>query len=428
MPRWLRSNTAVIAALLLTYGSLYLCRANVDASLPFLRAEGGYDRATLGKLSSIATLAYALGKVVLGGAGDALGGPRLMLVAVLGSVACSFGFGASTVFVAFVAFAAANRFFQAGGWPGLVHVVSRRFDARRHGLVMGVLSTSYELGNVCALLLCGVVSRAGWRALFVVNPLLMAAVACPAVLFLRWRATVDGDRREAPAAVSAPNLSSVRPPAHPSDAAKAPRSALPDLFASPAFWAAIFLSVVLTFIRIGFLTWLPTYLSEIASASGGHEISGAIVKSAIFPAAGVVAALTVGWMSDRLGPGKRAPVMAASLAVLVVLVLALARGWTEHRVLLIGAIGLFLLGPYSLLAGAIALDVAGKRGVSTAAGLIDGAGYLGATASGYVLGRIADRAGWAGAFGVIAWSALSAAVVSLVWTILVWRRRSSPQV
>jgi sugar phosphate permease len=409
-----RARIAVIAALLLTYGSLYLCRANVDAALPFLRREGGYDRATLGQLSSIATLTYAIGKIVLGAAGDALGGRRLMLVAVVGSVGCSLAFGVCRTFAAFIALAAANRFFQAGGWPGLVHVVSRQFDPPRHGLVMGILSTSYELGNVCALLLCGVVVRLGWRALFVVNPLLLATIAVPAILSLR-EASPRSPPNAAPPVLQSPWASQA-------DAGATLGAALPTLLASGAFWATIVLSALLTFIRIGFLTWLPTYLSEVASPAGGAEISGAIVKSAIFPAAGVVAALTVGSLSDRLGPGRRAPLMAVSLAVLVGLVLLLAHGRPDQRVIVIGAIGLFLLGPYSLLAGAMALDVAGTRGTATAAGMIDGAGYLGATASGYVLGSIADRAGWSGAFDVLAGAALVAALVSAAWAILVARR------
>jgi sugar phosphate permease len=399
-----RSELAIIAALLVAYGSFYLCRANVEAALPLLLREG-YDKTSLGLLSSIATFTYAIGKIALGATGDALGGRRLMLVAIAGSVACSLAFGASHGFATLVVFAAANRFFQSGGWPGLVQVVSRRFEPARFGLVMGVLSTSYELGNVCALNLSGLVAGWGWRALFVVNPLLFLLVGGAAVLSLPGSAP---DPRPRGAAVHTP---------------RAPLAeVLPRLMRSGAFWTAVGLSALLTFIRVGFLTWTPTYLYELSRAAGHAEISGSIVKSALFPAAGVVAALCTGPLSDRLGPGKRAPLMAASLAVVVVLVVALGHGHV-HRTLpaamLIGAIGLFLLGPYSLLAGAIALDVAAGQGSATAAGIIDGAGYLGATASGVVLGHIADRSGWSAAFDVVAAAALVATIVAAAWSVVV---------
>ena len=403
-PRMRRSQTAVIAALLVAYGSFYLCRANVDAALPFLAREG-HDKTSLGLLSSVATGTYAIGKIVLGATGDALGGRRLMLLAVAGSVVCSVAFGASHVLASFVVLAAANRFFQSGGWPGLVHTVSRRFEPARHGLIMGVLSTSYELGNVCALLLCGLVAHWGWRALFVVNPLLFAVIGGAAVLSLP-SATSDA---------ALPTAGEAAPPEPRESLARV----LPHLLASRAFWTAVALSALLTFIRIGFLTWTPTFLSEISLAHGGG-IPGAIVKSALFPAAGVIAAPCFGVLSDRLGPGRRAPLMAASLAVVVALVVALALGVVQEPLaaaMLIAAIGLFLLGPYSLPAGAIALDVAGKRGPATAAGIIDGAGYIGATASGSLLGYVADRAGWSAAFYVVAAAALLAALVSGGWAL-----------
>jgi sugar phosphate permease len=402
-----RSQRAVIAALLVAYASFYLCRANVDAALPFLVREG-YEKTRLGLLSSIATFTYAIGKIVLGTAGDSLGGRRLMVLAVLGSVACSLAFGVANGFWAFVLFAAANRFFQSGGWPGVVHVVSQRFDPARHGRIMGILSTSYELGNVCALTLSGFIARWGWRTLFLVNPVLLALIGGSAVLSIGNAPTIHSDE-----------TAGRTPPA------RTASQAIATLVRSGSFWTAVVLSALLTFIRIGFLTWTPTYLAEVSRATGQAEISAAIVKSAVFPAAGVIAAVFAGALSDRFGPGRRAPVMVVSLALLVVLVLALAHGGVHEQTqaaLLIGAIGLCLLGPYSLLAGSIALDIGGKGASSTTAGMIDGAGYLGATTAPYVLGRLVDRSGWSAAFDVVAAAALLATLVSGAWMIHAFKR------
>jgi sugar phosphate permease len=401
-----RSQRAIVVALLVAYASFYLCRANVEAAMPLLVREG-YEKTRLGLLSSIATFTYAIGKIVLGTAGDAIGGRRLMLLAVLGSVACSLAFGVSHTFAALVVCAAANRFFQSGGWPGVVHVVSQRFDALRHGRIMGILSTSYELGNVCALTLSGFVARWGWRMLFLVNPVLLAVIGMGAVLSLD---TAPPAPDNGTAARATPTGTASR--------------AIAMLVRSGPFWTAMVLNALLTFIRIGFLTWTPTYLAEVSRASGKAEISAAIVKSALFPAAGVIAALSAGTVSDRFGPGRRAPVVVASLAVVPVLVLALAHGGIHDQTraaLLIGAIGLFLLGPYSLLAGSIALDIGGKDASATAAGMIDGAGYLGATAAPYVLGHLTDRAGWPVAFDVVAVAALLATLVSAAWALSVVR-------
>jgi sugar phosphate permease len=273
---------------------------------------------------------------------------------------------------------------------------------------MGVLSTSYELGNVVALLLCGAITAAlpGWRPLFIINPILLAAVGIFVALALK------------------------DVPAHGARVAPgSERAVLVELARRPAFWVVALLSSVLTFLRIGFLTWTPTYIYEVSAAAGQRAISGSIAKSAIFPAAGVVAALSVGALSDRFGPGRRAPVMAVSLAVVVVLVLVLAHGHVRSPVVatcVIGGVGLFLLGPYSLLAGAMALDVSSKKGAATASGAIDSAGYIGAIAAGVLLGRVVDVGGWPAAFDVVAGAAGVATVVAGAWAIVVVRANQAP--
>jgi sugar phosphate permease len=402
-----RGSRLTIVALFVAYASFFLCRANVDASLPLLSRAFGYDKAELGRLSSIAIAAYAVGKISLGPLGDVVGGARLIAIAVVGSVLASFGFGASTGLVALTAFAAANRWFQSAGWTGVVEVSSREFPKAEHGSVMGVISMSYEIGAVVALLLCGVLVESGlsWRALFVVNPI--------AFLILGWTMTrVIGasSRRARPAGVKdgdgAPSRENLL------------RRAL-WLAGSKPFWIALSLSFLLTFVRTGFLTWTPTFLAELGATHGG-SVSGAILKSAVFPATGMAGALTAGILSDRFGPGRRAPVIAASLFVAVGAVLLLgyaSAGNTSLALVAIAASGFFVLGAYSLVGGAIALDVGADRAAATAAGLIDAAGYVGGSLAGVLLGTMAERHGWAAAFDAIALAAFAAALVAVAWSL-----------
>jgi sugar phosphate permease len=399
----------VLFTLVVGYGAFYLCRANVESAFPLLAADFGFTKTQLGTLSSIPVAVYACGKVAMGALGDVIGGKRLMLLAVAGSVVAMFAFGASGTLPAFVLFASISRFFQSGGWSGAVSVIAHWFEPKRHGVVMGVMATSYELGNVMAILLCSVITSRlpGWRPLFFVNPLLFAIAGCFIALALRGEPPHFARHLEG-RTVGRASIGGI----------------VAALARRPAFWMTILLSVLLTFMRQGFLTWTPTYLYELSRVSGHPTISGSIAKSAIFPLAGVVAALSVGSLSDRFGPGRRAPVMAASLSMVVVLVLALAHAGVSSPALaavLIGGVGLFLLGPYSLLAGALALDVSGRRGAATAAGIIDGAGYLGASSAGVVLGKLADRWGWAAAFDVLAAAAFLAAIATGAWAVFTLR-------
>jgi sugar phosphate permease len=400
----MKRKTVVLAALFAAYASFYLCRANVDASFPLLTQAFGYDKEQLGRLSSIGILGYAAGKISLGPLGDVIGGRRLMLVAVLGSVAASFGFGLSTSLFAFTAFAVLNRWFQSAGWAGLVHVSVREFAPEEHGTAMGFISTSYEIGNVITLILCGLLVRweLGWRALFVVNPLLFLAIGVTATRLL-GKTTAPSAEARAPAPLEESVLARVV-----------------WLAGRRPFWLAIALSFLLTFVRMGFLTWTPTFLVEVATAHGG-SVSGALLKSAVFPAMGVFGAIVAGRFSDRFGPGRRAPVIAASLVVVVASVLALAHAGfadTSAILVLVAATGFFLLGPYSLMGGAVVLDVGTTRAAATAAGLIDAAGYLGASLAGVLLGSLAQRHGWSAAFDALAAVTLAAALVAAAWGVL----------
>jgi sugar phosphate permease len=81
----------------------------------------------------------------------------------------------------------------------------------------------------------------------------------------------------------------------------------------------------------------------------------------------------------------------------------------------IGTAGFFLLGPYSLLGGCLALDYGGKRAAATAAGINDGVGYVGASASGLVLGGVVQSYGWRTAFLVLAGTAAVSCAVALAF-------------
>ncbi|MBS2017566.1 MAG: MFS transporter [Deltaproteobacteria bacterium] len=413
-----RRGRAVIGLLVVAYASIYLCRANVEPVFNILAARHGYDNERIGLVFALALGAYALGKVVLGTVGDVVGGKKILVASMTSSVVAMIllalvdwpsVLGPQAALWVIGAFVVANRFGQSGGWGGVVHVAAQWFPATRRGAVMGVVSTSFDVGNVVALLSCAglVAAGAGWRTLCVVPAALLAIAAV----------------------VVAVGLPAGSPPPSAREAAQSEeeeresvRAILARLLRSRELWLAVVQSFLLTFARAGFMTWTPKFLYDVSLAAGRTSaLSGSIAKSAFFGAAGMTGSLVVGRLSDRWGPGRRAGVMGASLAVLLAAVLVIAHGGARDPLVvatLIGVAGFFLLGPYSLLGGAITLDVAGKRGASTAVGIIDGVGYLGASLSAAVLGSVSKRAGWSRAFDVLAAVIALAIVVALVW----WRR------
>jgi sugar phosphate permease len=424
----------VLVLLVAAYASIYLCRANVEPAFTMLGVRYGYDNEQTGAIFAIALGAYAVGKVVLGAVGDRVGGKTILVFAMGTAVVASLLIGAldwpatvgtHTALWVMGAFVVLNRFGQSGGWGGIVHIVARWFPPERSGAVMGIVSTSYDVGNVAALLLCAGLVQAGasWRTLFVVNPLLLAAVLAVVVLALK------GSPHDVSSRASAAHKAEAKlvVQAAAAEEKEALRSLLGRLARERGFWMAVVLSFLLTFVRAGFMTWTPRYLYDVATAAGSTTaLSGSIAKSAFFGAAGMMGSLIIGRLSDRWGPGRRAGIMTASLGALLVAVLSLAHAHVTDPLsaaAIIGVAGFFLLGPYSLLGGAITIDVAGKRGASTTAGIVDGVGYVGASLAAFVLGSVSKRHGWSAAFDVIAAVTLAALVLAAVW----WRASRPPR-
>src|SRR5258708_36616050 len=84
-------QAAVIALLFGGYASLYFCRADLSVSTPLLIDELGGRGVShadaivrMGQVSSLGVLAYALGKLFLGGLGDLWGGRVSFLIALAG--------------------------------------------------------------------------------------------------------------------------------------------------------------------------------------------------------------------------------------------------------------------------------------------------------------------------------------------------------
>jgi sugar phosphate permease len=395
--------------LLFGYGGYYLCRANLGVAAPLLQNELHLDKVQIGAITGIATLAYAGGKFANGPLGDLLGGRRVFLLGMTGAILCNLAFGLSTSLTVFVVVWSLNRFVQSAGWMGLVQLVSQWYERHEYGVVMALLSLSFLVGDVAArgygaaILAVGF----GWRALFLIPAITLAAFAVVAVFTLQAPAK-PATERSTPSADDVP------------DGTAAVAGRLKEIFLvlvmSSGFWMACVLSFLLTFLRTVFLDWTVLYLVDAGTANWK-----AALQSAMFPATGAAGTLFAGWYTDRISRGRRGPIAAGMLGMLVLSLIALAffsAASPTLSIACIGAAGFFLLGPYSMLGGCLALDYGGTRAASTAAGVTDGIGYVGASASGLVLGGVVQNHGWKTAFVVLAATAAVAFLAAIAFSFI----------
>jgi sugar phosphate permease len=397
-------QTLVVVLLFGGYASLYFCRADLSVATPLLIEELGKHGVShgdaiirLGEITSVGVLAYAIGKLFLTGLGDFWGGRISFLIGLSGAAAFTLIFASGLSLPLFTMAWIGNRLTQSIAWAGLIKVSSKWFDFSSYGMIIGILSISYLVGDAASRQWMGMLidHGYGWRALFYFAAAVAGLFLIVNYFFLR-ESRVDAGHAEAkPNPLNLFAASESRP--------KSVGQLLLPLVRSRAFLLVCLLSLGCTIIRETFNAWTPVYLRDYLGYSNGN----AARMSGIFPGVGAVSVLVTGWLSDRLGVNGRALIMfvglsAAAAALLVLMTMRSSTTGSLLPLFAIGTIAFCLLGPYSYLGGAFALDFGGKQAGAASSGIIDGVGYLGGAAAGYIVARISVAFGWQGVFVALA--------------------------
>ncbi len=406
-----------VALLFAGYAGYYLCRTFFASIKPLLIDQYhtiGVNKETLGLISTIGTLTYAVGKVGNSIVCDYVGGRRMFLLGMAGAVAATLGFGASAGVAWFLAWWALNRLVQSGGWGGLVKITANWFAYTQYGTVMAILCLTFVIGDAASKLLYGWMLHRGatWQHVCLVGSGILAVIAAVTA----WRL------KDRPRDVGLPEPQASPIQVYESGDAQDSDMSLCGLVGpflrSPSFLVVLVLSFGLTIVRDAFGEWLPLYLTETAGLSPGS----ASMWATLFPLFGAVSILGVGWCSDRLLGGRRGGLIAVMLVIAVGVLAAMSRLGAGSSPIVPAALSalaaLLTIGPYSLLGGAIALDLGGRRGSATASGIVDGVGYVGGIVSGLGIGSVAERLGWGAAFTALAGIACATAIAALAY----WRR------
>ncbi len=408
-----------LTSLFVGYAGYYVCRSNLSLAAPILLkefADSGLNKDTLGGIQTAGIFLYVIGKISNGVLGDHLGGRRLFLIGMVASAICTTLFGLGSGIAVFAIAWAANRYFQSMGWGAMVKTAGFWFPYRLHASVMGALAVSYLLGDAAgrAYLGCFLEAGIGWRGLFFVAAATLAALAV--LCFF----TLKSSPRDIGEPEPATNPINVFGDAEPKASLRNLFHLFGPLMTNPTFWLVCIMNAGLTLIRETFNFWIPTYLTEVTSATPAQ----AALSSTVFPFVGAWSALLAGLLSDRL-KGKHGRVAVPSLIILIASLWLLASttltGKPYLALVLLGGVSFFLMGPYSFCSGVMSLDLGGKHGSATAAGLIDAAGYAGGMASGWGIGKIAQVYGWSVAFHFLAGIAgLVAIAAGIYW----WRQET----
>jgi sugar phosphate permease len=259
--------------------------------------------------------------------------------------------------------------------------------------VVAALSLSYALGGVAATLFARQVVElgGGWRAVLSAPAAVLIGIAAVCALVVR------------PGPLEAAGAEKKQPA----------RGAVLELLKRPQFLLVCGLSFALTLLRETFNVWSVDFLMSI---EGKQSVAAAALQSTTFDLAGAASIVLMGFAWDRMPRPLRRWMIAGILAALAGILVALpslAQQSPQAGAWSIGAVGLLVHGPYSLLAGVLAVESGGAELAASASGIIDAVGYAAGVLSGEALGRIIDTGGYRLGFGCLAvLAALSAVCAS----------------
>lgn len=408
----------IMYSTLIGYALFYFVRTNLSFAMPGIEHDLGISKASLGLFLTLHGVLYGVSKFVNGLLGDRANVRYFMAVGLLLSAMMNICFGVSSVAIAFGLFWLANGWFQGMGFPPCARALTHWFSPRERGVKFSIWNTSHSIGAMLVALLCGWLAFYNWRLVLLVP----AGIAMAGVVFLVLRL------RDTPASLGLPPVEVYagggEEPEESSENEPGFRQFVrKNVFGNPMIWVVSIANFFLYTVRYSMLNWLPTFLKETRGVAVEH--SGFFVFGVEL--AGVSGMLLSGWVTDRIfrGRGGRACFisMCCCAACLLFFWKLHSSSLVVNAVLLCG-VGLFLYGPQCLV-GVIAANLATRRAAATAIGLTGFFGYLSGILSGWGVGKLVDTRGWDPAFGLLAASAILAALLFLI-TWNAYRGSASP--
>ncbi|MRI32578.1 glycerol-3-phosphate transporter [Endozoicomonas sp. OPT23] len=408
-----RLRLQVLAGIFLCYSAYYLVRKNFVMVMPDLIAAG-YSKTELGMALSALALCYGFSNFAMGYVADRVDVRKLMPTCLLLSALLSLAMGFMPIMqfplYAMILMLAVNGCLQGAGWPCSAKLIAHWFVREERGTAMSIWNLSHNIG--CGLLgplaILAVIVFSGWQCKLYLPAIIALCIALYCYHLLRDSPEQAG--LPAPSPELAIESSEQKP--------SMLRSM--QLFAQhclklPPLWILAVVNACTYFIRYGVIDWAPVYLTE----TKGFSFNASSWAFFAFEYAALPGTLICGYLSDKHFKGKRAPVNALFMSLVLISLIAYWQsppGNTTSAVLALIFTGFLIYGPVMLVHVHI-IDLVPLKYAATSAGFIGLFGYIfGATSSNLVLGKVMDLYGWDACFQLLS----GACLLALLLLLLLW--------
>lgn len=402
----------------------YVCRTTLNViKTPIV--DGGYlNDAQLGVVGSALLFAYAIGKFVNSFITDYSNIKRYMatglvlsvlanlVVGLLGFSASSSAIISSIFFVSFVVLWGVNGWGQSMGTAPPIVSLSRWFTNKERGTFYGFFSAGHNIGEFLSFVLVGtVVSYIGWQEGF-----LAASVAGIIGIWVIVRFLHDSPESKGLPPISVQMKKPV---------AEAQKSTLRNR----NVWFVALASGFMYVSRYAVNGWGVRYLEM----EKGYELHQATWVIGLNAMAGILGAISAGWLSDKFFKGRRnVPALMFGVLNTLALSLFLTSGdslWINVAAMLL--FGLSIGGLICFLGGLMAVDFAPRNASGAAVGMVGLVSYICAGLQDIVTGSLIEgyKIETAGTviynFTPVSIFWISASALSFMLALLVWKAKPS---
>ncbi|MEO5897603.1 MAG: MFS transporter [Vicinamibacterales bacterium] len=361
-------------------------------ALPAVRAELGLSAAAGGALGSVTLVAAAAGGILFGLLADKYGRTRALILSVgiysVFTAACGF----AQDFTQLLIFRALLGIGMGGEWASGAALVSETWPAQHRGKALGFMQSGWAIGYAAAALVNALVQPVfGWRAVFFVGII-------PAFFTLWVRRNV-----EEPAIWKA-SLQTTN------------RHSLALIFRRPLLGLTLALTLMNTFTLFawwGFYLWLPSYLTQPASAGGvGLKLLSSSGFILLMQAGMWLGYVTFGFVSDRIGRKRTYITYLLTAAVLLFIYVSIRN---PAALLALGPFVAFFATGYFSGFGAVTAEIYPTSIRASAQGFTYNIGRVASAAAPWAVGSLAAAHGFGPALML---SSAAFVLAALTWAFI----------